>query len=270
MPTLPPRFDSAPSHTARGIAESFGSDAAAYHRARPGYPRELVDRVVAASPGRDVLDVGIGTGISAEGFRAAGCQVLGVDPDARMADFARGLGYEVEVAPIEQWDPAGRQFDVVVAGQTWHWVEPLEGARAARRALRARGRIALFWNTFQVDDQLAASLSEVYSRVLPGTPFARGMFAGPEAYAGVLDRVAGGIEQAGGFGPIERWATTWRRTYSRDEWLQVVPTAGGLNQLPQAQLAQLLDGVGAAIDAVGGGFEMTYTTLTVTATHCSD
>ncbi|HLI59701.1 MAG TPA: hypothetical protein VKV21_08545 [Solirubrobacteraceae bacterium] len=76
MTTLPPRFDQADSHRARGIAESFGAGAASYHHARPPYPQELADQIIAASPGQDVLDVGIGTGISAQGFQAAGAQVL--------------------------------------------------------------------------------------------------------------------------------------------------------------------------------------------------
>jgi hypothetical protein len=37
--------------------------------------------------------------IEARQFQAAGCKVLGVEPDARMADFARRSGVEVEVAP---------------------------------------------------------------------------------------------------------------------------------------------------------------------------
>jgi len=61
---------------------------------------------VAGSPGRDVLDVGCGTGIAARQFQAAGCRVLGVDPDARMAGLARRSGLEVQVATFETWDPA--------------------------------------------------------------------------------------------------------------------------------------------------------------------
>jgi hypothetical protein len=52
-------------HQHRQVAESFGSDAEHYHRARPSYPQVMVERIVAASPGPDVLDVGIGTGIAA-------------------------------------------------------------------------------------------------------------------------------------------------------------------------------------------------------------
>nr|MDQ2727882.1 hypothetical protein [Actinomycetota bacterium] len=38
----------------------------------------MVDRIIAASPGLGVLDVGTGTGIAARQFRASGCRVLGV------------------------------------------------------------------------------------------------------------------------------------------------------------------------------------------------
>jgi SAM-dependent methyltransferase len=97
----------------------------------------MVERILAASPGRRVLDVGCGTGIAARQFQAAGGQVLGVDPDARMAAFARQSGTEVEVARFEDWEASGREFDLVIAGQAWHWVDPVAGAA---RAATARSR----------------------------------------------------------------------------------------------------------------------------------
>src|SRR5882762_1044532 len=118
-------------HQAREIAESYGTDPARYDRARPAYPDALIEQILAASPGRDVLDVGCGTGTAARQFRAAGCQVLGVDVDARMAEWARAGGLEVEVASFEEWDPAGRTFDTVIAGTAWHWIDPVAGAAKA-------------------------------------------------------------------------------------------------------------------------------------------
>jgi len=44
-----------------------------------------------------------------------------------------------------------------------------------------------------------------------------------------------------------------------------VPTAGGHSQIPPAKLTELLAGIGAAIDAVGGSFTMHYLTVAVTA-----
>src|SRR5579862_1849608 len=113
MVTIPPELP-APrpaTHEYRQVAEGFGADAERYDRARPSYPDALVQRIAAASPGRDVLDVGCGTGIAARLFQAAGCRVLGVDPDPRMAGLARLGGTEAEVATFEEWEPAGRTFD---------------------------------------------------------------------------------------------------------------------------------------------------------------
>jgi SAM-dependent methyltransferase len=130
-PANPVRLE---SHQYRQMAESFGVDPERYDRARPRYPSALVERIVAASPGPEFLDVGCGTGIAARQFRAAGGRVLGVEPDARMADFARRNGIEVETATFEAWDSAGRTFDAVVAGQAWHWVDPVAGAAKAARS----------------------------------------------------------------------------------------------------------------------------------------
>ena len=80
--------DTSAEQPRKAIAESFGEDAAHYDRARPRYPRELVDRALDGLPGRTVLDVGCGTGIVARQFQEAGCEVLGVEPDPRMAAFA--------------------------------------------------------------------------------------------------------------------------------------------------------------------------------------
>lgn len=182
-----------------------------------------------------------------------------------MAEFARSQGFEVEVAKFEEWEPAGRTFDIVIAGQTWHWIDPVAGAIKAAQVLRPDGRLAVFWNTFQFPPDLAQSLPAVYARVLPDSPFSRGMFAGPEAYGPIFDKTADGIRQSGEFGEPEQWRIDWERTYTRDEWLSVVPTAGGINQLPQDKLDELLAGIGAVIDAAGGSFTMTYAAVTVTA-----
>src|SRR5258706_12445801 len=93
-----PGPDGPQPHRYRQIAESFGEDPGRYDRTRPAYPAALIDRIIAASPGRDVLDVGCGTGTAARQFLAAGCSVLGVEPDARMAEFGRRGGVAVEMA----------------------------------------------------------------------------------------------------------------------------------------------------------------------------
>ncbi|WP_131735835.1 class I SAM-dependent methyltransferase [Actinomadura roseirufa] len=251
-------------HRHREIAESFGADAERYDRTRPDYPGELMERIAAAGP--RVLDVGCGTGIVARRLRAAGCAVLGVDPDARMAAWAERSGIETEVATFEEWESAGRTFDAVVAGQTWHWVDPVAGAAKAARVLRPGGRLALFWNVMQAPPEMTEGMTEVYRRILPDSPAAR-TIATPalDVYGGMFATAADAIRGTGAFGEPEHWRFEWERLYTRDEWLEQVPTFGGNAGLPPDVLRRLLDGIGAAVDAVGGAFTMAYTTVAVTA-----
>jgi SAM-dependent methyltransferase len=242
-----------------------GSDPERYDRTRPRYPQALVDRIVAASPGPDVLDVGIGTGVSARPFRDAGCRVLGVEADARMASFARQHGFDVEVARFEEWDPAGRSFDAVIAGMTWHWVDPVAGAAKAAEALRPGGRLTVFWNVQQPPPELAHAFSEVYRRMLPDTPFARVPGNPLDAYARFFANSQDGIRASCAFGEPEQWRFDWERPYTKAEWLDQVPTFGGHSQLPPAELDELLAGIAGALDASGGGFTMGYAAVAITA-----
>ncbi|WP_127553785.1 class I SAM-dependent methyltransferase [Actinoplanes sp. OR16] len=261
------------------IAQSFGLDAERYDRTRPRYPAAMVDRITAALPGRSILDVGTGTGIAARQFRAAGCRVLGVEPDERMAAVARRHGIDVETAAFEQWDPAGRTFDGVTAGQTWHWVDPLAGAEQAARVLPRGGRLALFWNTFNAGPEVTEMFAEAYRRAAPNLPFSPWSKPTPsspdkndksdlsnEKSPGGLDpfhdRAADGIRRSGRFGEPGLWTFEWEHTYTRGEWLDLVPTSGGHNLLPAGELETLLHHIG---DAIGDTVTIGYRTVVTVA-----
>jgi SAM-dependent methyltransferase len=267
LPSEPGGIDPARAlHLQRQVAEGFGADAGRYDRARPTYPADLLDRIIAASPGPDLIDVGCGTGISARLFQAAGCRVLGVDPDPRMAELARQGGTETEVATFEDWDPAGRTFDAVIAAQSWHWVDRVAGVAKAAAVLRPGGRLAVFWNAFGPPEDLREAFGEVFRRALPDSPFGD-YWARPavDAYRVGCVKVADAIRQTGAFGEPEEWLSEWERPYTRDEWLDLVPTTGGFTRHPEVVQRQILDGLGAAVDAAGGSFTMSYTTIAATA-----
>jgi len=279
MPTSAPDPGRDPHHH-RQIAESFGVDAERYDRARPRYPDAMIARVVAASPGPDLLDVGVGTGIDARQFQAAGCRVLGVEPDERMAAFARRTGIAVEVSTFEAWEPAGRTFDAVVAGQAWHWVDPVVGAAKAARVLRPGGRLALFWNAALPSPPLAEAFAAIQARFLPPDlaphlagadrppPPAAGADRSPpaaEAYRTMAAAADSGIAAAGAFDEPQRWSFDRDVTYTREEWLDQVPTTGLNTRLPPATLELLLAETAAAVDAAGGAVPIHFTTVVVTA-----
>ncbi len=266
-----PSSPSVPPHRSRQMAESFGIDAERYDRARPPYPESLVRRLVEASPGLDALDVGCGTGIAARQLQAAGCEVLGIEPDERMAQFARGRGVPVEVATFEAWEPAGRAFDLVVAAQSWHWIDPAVGASKAAQVLRPRGIVAVFSHVYEPPVEVAEPFAAAFRRAVPDSPFATmPPIRLRDAYQKGFQGVAEQIRQTGRFFEPEHWQSDWERVYTRDEWLDLLPTTGGLTRLPPGALQQILQAVGTAIDLLGGRFTMPYTTLAVTASLTDD
>ena len=141
--------------------------------------------------------------------------MLGVDVDARMAQSARRRGVDVEVAPFETWDPAGRTFDAVVAGQTWHWVDPVAGTAKAAEVLRPRGRLAVFWNGGDAPAELAEAFAAVYRRLLPDLPMLFTVRSAVDGYRGFLSTAEEAIRQTAGFGEPERRQYPWEQTYTR-------------------------------------------------------
>jgi SAM-dependent methyltransferase len=211
-----------------------------------------------------VLDVGCGTGIVAALFTARGCRVTGVEVDPRMAEVARRKGLEVEVGAFERWDNLGRRFDLVTAGQAWHWIEPAAGVARAADVLNEAGRFAAFWNFGHPPVHIRERIAPIYDRLAPSL----------ESYSVALDGRLGdertgltvdAIERSRRFGPCEARRFPWTRTYDALQWTDHLKTHSDHQALPPEQLEKLLGAVGRALDAVGGSFEMSYDAVLVTA-----
>jgi SAM-dependent methyltransferase len=208
-------------HLDRARADSFGAAARVYDAHRPRYPDQLIDDLLMQSP-RTVLDVGAGTGIASEQLLGRGVNVLAVEPDPRMAEVARGKGVPIEIGTFESWDPAERRFDLVVFGQSFHWVNPDIALPKIHRLLPSGGRLALMWNRLLPTHPTHRDLAEIYRDHLdPGSPLADGSWNGLEAE----HRTDGLIASitACGFTVEER---TYPRDehYSTDQWLDLAFT----------------------------------------------
>lgn len=198
---------SSDSHLDRVRAESFGAAAEIYERFRPGPPPALIDDLVALAPKR-VLDIATGTGKLAGPLAARGLDVLGVETDPRMAALAP---VPVEIAPFEDWDDAGRTFDLVTCADAWHWLDP---ARAEAKLARvATGMFVRLWMFHELEPELLAAVDAVHARLAPhirppGHPFSGWDVEGEER--------------------VYRWDLT----LTRDDWLALVGTYSGHATLP--------------------------------------
>jgi SAM-dependent methyltransferase len=249
-------------HEDRERAESFGAIAELYDRARPSYPPALIDALLERSP-RRVLDVGCGTGIATALLAQRGCEVLGVEVDARMAAVAAAKGLAVEVARFEDWEDAGRRFDLVTSAQAWHWVDPLHGALKAAAILAGGGGVGLLWNLGEPPPAVRDALVPVYARLAPELSDA--FSAVPERRGVRVDPTVEGLERSGAFAAAEVRGFAWSQTYDTDAWVARVSTKSEHQTLPRELRERLLAGVRDALDAIGGSFAMAHETVLVSA-----
>lgn len=137
---------------AAGVPD-WGATSADYARHRQGFPDAFYDRLEAAGllrPGIAALDLGTGTGTVARALARRGAgRVLGLDPAPAQIEAARrllaeegaaeeGLAAAVEfrLGRAEETGAPDAAFDLVVAGQCWHWFDRPRAAAEARRVLR--------------------------------------------------------------------------------------------------------------------------------------
>jgi SAM-dependent methyltransferase len=228
-------------HLDRGRAESFGSVAEDYDRHRPAFPDALLDDLVALG-GTAALDMCCGTGKVARGLAQRGVSVLGVELDPRMAAVARGHGVCVEVARFEEWDDAGRRFDLVTCGDAWHWIEPKRGAAKVALVLRPGGTFIRFWNIQLLSEPVMQALDVVYRQ------------HAPEAYPyGRLPTVNAPdpFPLEGPFSRVEVKTYQGERRVSGAEWASFVGTISDHQRLPPERRALLQRAIQSTIDGFG-------------------
>lgn len=130
----------------------FGKTAQDYGRYRAGFPPALFDRLSTFGvgvTGQRVLDLGTGTGTLARGFALRGCQVTGLDLSVPLLEQARQLDQEAGVsihyvaARAEQTGLLSTTFEVVTAGQCWHWFDRAQAAQEACRLLIPQGWLVI-------------------------------------------------------------------------------------------------------------------------------
>jgi SAM-dependent methyltransferase len=230
-------------HGDRDRAESFGSFAEQYDRLRPSYPAVLVEDL-AALGATAVLDVGCGTGRVARALMARGLRVLGVEPDATMAAVARSHGVPIELARFETWDPAGRTFDLLTAGHSWHWVDPGSGLAKAASVTNPGATVALFWNYHALDAPLLEAFESVYAKCAPELDvLGRDPTGSPDR-----DPFTGSSLFTRGRSRTYRWS----RELSADDWVTMLATFSDHRRLGQGRLRELQDALREAIQASGG------------------
>lgn len=157
-------------------AVGFERGADDYERARPSYPADAVDRIVAVcglAPGVTVCDLAAGTGKLTRLLVPSGAEIVAVEPVAAMrAQLIRAVpGVDVVDGTAESIPLGDGSVDALTAAQAFHWFDTDRALPEMRRVLRRGGHLALVWNVRDETVDWVRQFTEVVVARSGGRPY---------------------------------------------------------------------------------------------------
>ncbi len=212
-----------------GARTDFGRTAADYARDRAGFPQGFFDLLQDrgyARPGQDALDLGTGTGTIARELAHLGLTVSALDPSAPLLDQARALDAATGVricytqAHAEAAPFPDQSFDLITAGQCWHWFDRPAAATQAARLLRPGGRIIIaHFDWLPLPGSVVAATEALILRHNPDWPGA----GGTGIYGDWLADLSGG-----GFTQLETASFDLHQSYDHAAWRGRIRASAGI------------------------------------------
>ena len=228
------------------LRATFERAAGSYHQARPQYPAELYDGLLAAAdlaPGDSLLEVGCGTGKGTLPLARLGFAITCLEPGPRLAaqarhNLARYPAVQVVESSFEDWR-AGDQarFDLVFAATAWHWVDPAVRYQRAWEALRPGGHLAIWTATHVVPaagDPFFGEIQAVYDEIGEGLP-AGARFPEP----GEVPDESADMEASGLFSVTTVRQIDWEVEYDAGQYIALLDTFSSHIEMAQWQRDRL-------------------------------
>ena len=211
-----------------GLGWTFDTVAETYQKLRPGYVKELYDKVFAyqkLDSSCNALEVGIGGGQATRPILDTGCSVLAVEPGENFCALCRETfreypGFSVVQGKFEETELGKEQFDLVYSASAFHWVPEEVGYKKVFDCLKKGGAFARFANHPYKDKSrpgMHEALQEVYAVYMPGT-------LASDEYTEEKARKRAEIALQYGFVDIEHHLFHRTRDFTAAEYVQLLGT----------------------------------------------
>lgn len=176
-----------------------------------------------------MLEIGCGTGKATLPMLERGFEIVCVELGADLARVARrnlvGRQAEVHVSPFEEWDWAGRQFDLVYVATAWHWLDPAVRLRKAHALLRPGGHLA-HWKAMHAFppgfDPFFTEIEAVYDEI--GENWSGDW---PPPPPDLMSDEREEIEASGLFDDVTVRRYVWDAVYTAEQYIAVISTFSG-------------------------------------------
>ena len=239
------------------MRRTFESVAHLYDGRRPDVPDDVYDTIVELTrvpDGGRVLEVGAGTGRATVPMAARGYRITAVELGPQLAAIARRNlaeypDVEVVVADFDTW-PTGEQYDLILALEAWHWLDPETRTAKAAALLRDGGAAATVFRQHVAggDTEYFNEAQVFYRRYMPGTP--------PDLRLTEPHDVPTNDYGLGSSPDFEeprfrRWVTV--AEYTTASYLELLETFSSHIALPDADRAGLFAGLADLADTRYGG-----------------
>ncbi|WP_040422989.1 class I SAM-dependent methyltransferase [Actinopolymorpha alba] len=214
---------------------TFDSAASLYQNARPDYPSELYDDLIAVTgvqSSAHLLEVGCATGKATLPLARMGFRITALELGENLAAHARRNLAEfpevtVVTTPFEKWRPdRPHSFDLVYAATVWHWLDPQVRYAKAAELLAPGGHLAI-WEAahgFPADfDPFFAEIQTVYEQIGEDKDDDEWPPPLPETRPDSSTE----FESSGHFETVAVRRYVWGRRYTADSYLALLNTFSG-------------------------------------------
>jgi SAM-dependent methyltransferase len=218
----------------RAAEQGYGAAADVYARGRPSYPTDAVGWLLesmAVEGGREVVEIGAGTGKFTAELIARALPVVAVEPVPAMRERLASLGPGVRVidAVAESLPFASGTIAALVASQSLHWFDVDRALAEFDRVLAPGGSVGLVWNFRDVDVAWQRELDDLLSSL-------RGA-AVPHSRDGRWERAVAGSR----FDVVDSESWRWSATTDLEGVLDRVRSVSYVATLSDAQRAETDD-----------------------------